>query len=169
MRTTTALTLGQAARAVGKEKPTVLRALQKGKISAQKDENGEWAIEPAELFRVFPPVTEQPQGNPLAATGNVTIDNLQETPSATPDNGGSAALIAALREQIADLREDRQRERANADELRRQLDEERAERGRLLNVIERQAEQVKLLTDQRVKEAEPPPKPKGLWAWLVGR
>jgi excisionase family DNA binding protein len=48
----------QAAEATGKTKPTILRAIQKGKISAKKDEHGEWEIDPAELHRVYPPVPE---------------------------------------------------------------------------------------------------------------
>ncbi|MGA8616631.1 MAG: hypothetical protein WB760_34030 [Xanthobacteraceae bacterium] len=48
----------QAAEATGKTKPTILRAIQKGKISAKKDEHGEWEIDPAELHRVYAPVPE---------------------------------------------------------------------------------------------------------------
>jgi excisionase family DNA binding protein len=48
----------QAAEATGKTKPTILRAIQKGKISAKKDEHGEWEIDPAELHRVYQPVAD---------------------------------------------------------------------------------------------------------------
>jgi hypothetical protein len=48
----------QAAEATGKTKPTILRAIQKNKISAKKDEHGEWEIDPAELHRVYPAVSE---------------------------------------------------------------------------------------------------------------
>jgi hypothetical protein len=51
--------LKQAATATGKSKPTILRAIQGGKISAEKDQQGEWQIEPAELHRVYPPVSER--------------------------------------------------------------------------------------------------------------
>jgi hypothetical protein len=33
-----------------------LRAIKSAKISATKDEHGEWHMEPAELHRVYPPV-----------------------------------------------------------------------------------------------------------------
>ena len=49
-------TLGQAAKAAGKSKPTILRAIQKGSISATKDGLGRWVIEPSELHRVYPSV-----------------------------------------------------------------------------------------------------------------
>jgi hypothetical protein len=46
----------QAADATGRSKPTILRAIQTGKISAKKNEMGEWEIDPAELHRIYPPV-----------------------------------------------------------------------------------------------------------------
>src|SRR5689334_12118925 len=42
-------TLKQAAEATGKSKPTILRAIQKGTISASRDAHNEWQVEPAEL------------------------------------------------------------------------------------------------------------------------
>ena len=54
-----AYSLREAAEAVGKGKPAILKAIQSGKISAQKDEHGEWQIEPAELHRVYPPVAKE--------------------------------------------------------------------------------------------------------------
>ena len=50
--------LKQAADATGRTKPTLLRAIQTGKISAKKTETGEWEIDPAELHRIYPPVTQ---------------------------------------------------------------------------------------------------------------
>jgi hypothetical protein len=47
-------TLGQAARATGKAKPTIARAIQTGRISASRADDGSWAIDPAELHRVYP-------------------------------------------------------------------------------------------------------------------
>jgi hypothetical protein len=39
---------------VGGTKPGFLKAIRQGKLSATKDHNGEWRIDPAELFRVYP-------------------------------------------------------------------------------------------------------------------
>ena len=50
-------TLGEAARAVGKSKGTISKAIKSGKISAVKQENGSFRIEAAELHRVYPPVS----------------------------------------------------------------------------------------------------------------
>jgi hypothetical protein len=51
-------TLGQAAKATGLSKPTIANAIKRGRISAQKDDIGQYAIDPAELHRVFPAVNQ---------------------------------------------------------------------------------------------------------------
>src|SRR5580692_11911602 len=59
-------TLGQAAKAVGMSKTSILRSIKAGKISARRDEFGQWAIEPCELHRVYPPLADD------TGTGNGT-------------------------------------------------------------------------------------------------
>jgi len=46
--------LAQAAKAAGKSKPTIARAIKAGRISAIRSEDGSYSIDPAELARVFP-------------------------------------------------------------------------------------------------------------------
>ena len=46
--------MGQAARAVGMSKTSILRSIRAGRISGTKDEFGQWSIEPCELRRVYP-------------------------------------------------------------------------------------------------------------------
>jgi excisionase family DNA binding protein len=53
------LSLLEAANRTGKTKPTILKAIKRGRLSAKKDEHEQWRIDPAELFRVYPPVNEQ--------------------------------------------------------------------------------------------------------------
>lgn len=62
------LTLGQAAKETGRSKPTILNAINKGRVSARKSETGAWEIEPAELFRVYTRV-EPPNGEDEAELG----------------------------------------------------------------------------------------------------
>ena len=93
-----AYSLKQAADAVGKTRPTILRAIQGHKISAQKDANGQWQIEPAELHRVYAPVTVHER----------------ETEQ---DNNALEREVTLLRELVADLREDRDRWRTQAEKL----------------------------------------------------
>lgn len=49
------LTLGQAAKEVGLSKTAISNAVKKGRLSAERKESGAYAIDPAELFRVYPP------------------------------------------------------------------------------------------------------------------
>src|SRR6516164_2656805 len=46
--------LAQAAKASGKSKPTIARAIKAGRISAARSEDGAYSIDPAELHRVYP-------------------------------------------------------------------------------------------------------------------
>lgn len=132
-------TLKQAAEATSKSKPTILRAIQRGKISAQKDADGEWRIEPAELHRVYPPV---------AGSGTHTVVDVM---------GEREGELRALRremevrdEKLAAVEGERERERQlmqdTIDDLRRRLDTEAEERRKL----------VALLTDQRSRKAAQP-------------
>lgn len=52
-------TLGTAAKATGKAKSTILRAVKSGAISASRSHDGSYEIEPSELHRVFPPNSAQ--------------------------------------------------------------------------------------------------------------
>src|SRR3546814_7695389 len=64
-----------------------------GRVSGQKSDNGEWRIEPVELFRVWPPVNEVQQPLLPYITGS--------------DTPGLQAENRLLREQVAELREER--------------------------------------------------------------
>jgi hypothetical protein len=90
--------LKQAAEATGKTKPTILRAIKASKLSAQKDVHGQWQIDPAELHRVYRPIDE-PERETLNSSNTLERE------------------VALLREVIADLREDRDRWRAQAERL----------------------------------------------------
>jgi hypothetical protein len=163
-----AYTLRQAAEAVGKGKPAILKAIQSGKISGVKDSHGEWQIEPAELHRVYPPVSET-----ASETGS---KELQATIGNTNENSLLRQEIQFLREKLADLEHAKDAEQRHLseriEELRRDRDDLRSERNKLLGVIEEQAGSVKLLTDQRAKGLEPQEEPaqepprkaaQGLW------
>ena len=47
-------TLGEAARASGKSKPTIAKAIKTGRVSAIRQPDGSYQIDPAELHRVYP-------------------------------------------------------------------------------------------------------------------
>jgi len=51
--------LSEAAKATGKNKTTIQRAIKSGKISASKGDSGAYEIDPSELHRIFPPAAAQ--------------------------------------------------------------------------------------------------------------
>lgn len=112
-------TLGDAAKATGKSKTTLHRAIKSGRISAIKAEDGSYSIEPSELHRVFPPVTpplrhEQLQGNDAEQQGN-TLENLRIQLEVQAKERERERVL--LQETIADLREDRDKWRQQATAL----------------------------------------------------
>ena len=112
---TVAYTLGQAARATGKAKPTIAKAIQTGRISASRAADGSWAIDPAELHRVYP-MTGQANGKELRhLPGEVASAPLTEV---------LAERDRLVAEQAETIRDSRQRLDAEA-EARRQEAEER--------------------------------------------
>lgn len=98
------LSMGEAARQTGVSKATIHRAIKTGKLSAEKKDDGSYAISPAELFRAFQPVKPP-------ATVSVKRD---ETPAAPPE---TAREIAMLQERIEELKQDRDAWRQQAERL----------------------------------------------------
>lgn len=105
-----AYTLGTAAKATGKSKATISKAIKSGKISAEKDESGAFRIEPSELHRVYPITVESEQ--------NETPDKHVETAGKIRE---LQARLEAMHERLADkdtvisdLREDRDKWRQQA-------------------------------------------------------
>src|SRR3546814_3761162 len=47
------ITLREASEKVGVTRQTLMKAINTGRVSAEKSDNGEWRIEPVELFRVW--------------------------------------------------------------------------------------------------------------------
>jgi excisionase family DNA binding protein len=171
MSTGTSLSLLEAAQRVGRSKPTILRAIQAGKISASRDEHtGEWRIEPAELFRAYLPLPEGTDA-PVQAMD----DETSRTTSTDERNGlivGNSTSVAytvaeleALKRELNQEREERARERRQLEDtvsdLRRRLDVSEEERR------QKDAQLTHLLTDQREKNDGPPP-PRGLLQRLFG-
>jgi hypothetical protein len=103
-------TLGEAARAVGKSKMTISRAIAAGKISAARNPDGTYSIEPAELHRVFAHVT------PESSLGSAAL--------MSRETGAVTAVLRELRDRLAD-------KDAVIDDLRRRLDLADEERRRL--------------------------------------
>lgn len=78
------ISLREGAMATGKAKATILKAIKTGRLSASKTVKGEWEIDPAELFRVYPAaVTDlKKQGGDPVSDYQVRIKELEAKISA---------------------------------------------------------------------------------------
>lgn len=135
--------MAQAAKAVGKSKSTILRAIKSGKLSANKNAHEQYEISPSELHRVYPAASHEALHEPANDASRTTRDATGEAAEM------GLKLVAAEKERDAaqNLAEERAR---TIDDLRSRLDTEGEERRKL----------TAMLTDQR---------PKGFWARLRGR
>jgi excisionase family DNA binding protein len=109
-------TLGEAAKATGKSKATISKAIKSGRISAHKDETGTFHIDPSELHRVYPSTVssehiETPVNAPEKSDFDGTIRELQARLEAAHERLSDKEGV------IADLREDRDRWRQQASAL----------------------------------------------------
>jgi len=105
--------LAQAAKATGKSKPTIARAIKAGKLSASRADDGSYAIDPAELSRVFPHA-----GHSTGTMKQSVPGNGDDTyPAISP--GEIEALHQRIAEQAETIRNLWQRLDAEMDERRR--------------------------------------------------
>ena len=103
-------TAGTAAKAVGKTKSTITKAIASGKLSAIKNDNGAWEIDASELYRVYPPT-------PLETVEIEQNDTLKEMDGNSKEIEALERLLKAAEEQIYDLKADRDELRKHANQL----------------------------------------------------
>src|SRR4051794_9283023 len=144
--------LREAARQVGVTKSTIHRAVQHGRLSASRTESGGYAIDAAELFRVYPPkASHQSDGARQSADGGEGHGAPSpETGDGTDLRVRNARLEAeneALRALVATEKEKAAGERRLFEDA---LSEARAQR----DGWQRQAERLALAPPQR-----------GWWPW----
>ena len=173
MRTSNSLSPAEVAKMMEKDKSWVTRAIGKGQISADRDEDGRFWIEPSELMRAFPGnaklMQALVQSDPFAPSRTSAEDADKPLQSdAEADAAGGAGTDAhqwmiKLRQELADMVRQRDEARARAereeaernrerrqlegtiDDLRTRLDNSEEERRK--TAIQLTA----LLTDQREK------------------
>jgi hypothetical protein len=115
-----AIGLSEAAAATGVNRSTIYRAWKAGRVSATRTDTGQIEIEPAELFRVFPPNAPQQGAHEEAhhgAQANATGDKALRDKALERE-------VQLLREMLDAMREDR-------DAWRDQAGKEREERREL--------------------------------------
>lgn len=137
-----------ASHLTGKDRSTITRSIEKGRLSATRDARGRYLLDPAELERVFGQLT-----SPDARTGADAVQS-----AAVHDAHALAREIEMVREMLDTERAGHERERRGWED----------ERSFLRALVERQTEQLKLLTDRRA-EPEPitsPPR-RRWWRWAL--
>ena len=119
-------TLGTAAKATGKTKTAIAESIKKGRISASRDDFGRYQIDPAELHRVYPPLSEVDRSKDRQEGRNET----HELTTKIKVLEVQLQAITELKTQIAaerdDLREDRDHWREEATQVRRMLTDQSA-------------------------------------------
>ncbi len=143
-------TLKEAADAAGKDRSTLFRAIKSGRLSATKDDSGNYHIDPAELQRVFPVARNTVRNVAMQqdAQAEIALENSELK--------AKVNLLGQLLEEVT----------ASRDDLR-------TERNQLLSVIQEQAGTVKQLTYTPEPTTLPPDVPKAakvrpiLWAVLA--
>lgn len=155
------LSLGQAAKFAGVGKTTISRAVSSGRLSATKNADGGYSIDPAELCRVYdvkvdekgqPIRPEQSQGD-VAGQGE-TAGNGDLAPS---ERQNLQQLLAVLEERIDGLK-------GSVEAERRRADAAESDRDRWAQ----QAERISALLPAPAEQAQPIRQP-GLIGRIFGR
>jgi len=119
------LTLGEAARQVTVTKSTLHRAINDGRLSANRDDQGHYQIDPAELFRVFEPVTRNTPSNDSEQDRNPARDDTVPSMehSGTPRNSVADDSVRWYQQQIEELQEEKAELRKDNEEKGERLSE----------------------------------------------
>ena len=165
------LSLGQAAKEVGLDKSTLSRAIKKGKLSAQRQENGGYEIDPAELFRVFPPASQKSQR--LSPSQDIPTDTLLENRELRIKLEAAELRLRDKDDEIRDLR----RRLDTENEERRRLTLMLLAQPQLLHPTERQdtadheAAQQPVSSPSVPQATMPlaPSKIRRVWSWIFGK
>jgi hypothetical protein len=115
------LSLREAAQQAGVSKSTIWRSIKSGRLSAGRSDDGEFAVDPSELFRVFPP-KQVAQALEQAVKRDATHAAAVETDT------GDQFRLAALEAELRVLRELLDEMRASKEELRADLENVRLDR-----------------------------------------
>jgi hypothetical protein len=143
------LTLGAAAKETDVTKSAISKAIKSGRISATKNELGEYEIEPSELFRVY---------QPKAVNSQLNISSAQQ--ETLNKDVGLQGVLDALRELLEQVKNER-------DDLRRRLDNEEEDRRQTAAEVRRLT---LLITHQPETEAKQKKRPwwfAHIWLWLT--
>lgn len=122
------MTLNEAAKSCQKAKGTILKAIRDGRISAPKDENGRYKIDPSELHRAFP-LTRPDQSEKPILTSADEQENRLEIERLRAELKAANTLTENMTETVADLRERLDRESEERRKLTAMLTDQRTGHG----------------------------------------
>lgn len=111
-------TLGEAAKATGKSKPTISRAIKKGTITGAKNDNGEYVLDPAEVHRVWPMLQ--------SASNDTGTAKQSETPN---EDKALQREIELLREMLDETKADRDSWKQQAQKVTALIEDKQTKRG----------------------------------------
>lgn len=134
------LSAKQAADAVGMTKQGIIKSIRNGRLSAVKDDKGQWQIDPAELFRVY----DAPK----------TVDHTPEATSScwhTPQNTPDLHIINT------ELRIKLEAAEQRCSDLERQIHKAEERENQLIEVVQSQT---------RILEHKPPPSQQQRGSWF---
>ena len=112
--------ISQAAKKTGLSKSTISRAIKAGRISASRQDDGAYLIEPAELFRVYPRSVAQP----TSEARHEAVRNPSEEALATPSKDIEVLQVklAMTEAMLSQERENSRKQQETVEDLRRRLD-----------------------------------------------
>lgn len=109
------LSLSAAARATGRSKSTIGRAIKAGKLSARRDDTGNYHIDASELARVF-------EWDPNEKVPQRATEPLGPAPNPSASMAVLEAKLALMEEALGREREALMHERGTTADLRQRLD-----------------------------------------------
>ena len=151
-------TLGQAAKKMGVSKATISRDIKKGKLSAERQEDGSYKIQASELFRVYHPETPKEKQKTVTAERSVTHEEKLKINELETE-------LKNAREKIKDLEQERDRWHTQAERLTLLITREQEKKDETDERIEEAVKELKQERDQWREKAEKAEKKKSWWAW----
>jgi hypothetical protein len=110
-------TLGEAAKAVGKSKGALSKAIKNGRFTATKLDNGSYRIDPSELHRVYPPLPSPTEVNSNPTPQSERLATHTTTPEKTSNIEVLEAKLQMAVERIEELKADKEELKADKEKL----------------------------------------------------
>ncbi|NDB61226.1 helix-turn-helix domain-containing protein, partial [bacterium] len=135
------LNLSEASRICGKDRTTLYRWIRTGRLSAKKQDDGGFLIDPVELHRVCPYVVNDNVKDVKNVSEGVAESSIR--------NNMTHGIDVAVVEELATLRAENRLLREMTDDLRTRLDKESEDRRRLTYLLEHKVEVSPSVNDEK--------------------